>query len=321
MKQIIEIVPNFSEGKDKKIMEKIISPFKNQEGIVLLDMEMDPSYNRTVVTVIGEKEAVIAGIVEAVALASELIDLRKHKGEHPRMGALDVLPIIPIKNISEVECINLSYELGEALYKKTGIPVYFYALSAKRPQCENLPDIRKGEFEGLSEKMKDPYWQPDFGSNIHPSAGAVAVGTRKPLVAFNIDTSSNNRRKVLAIARKIRFSGGGYRYLQAGAARLADRNICQVTMNLTNYQQTALYQAIEAVRMEGKRSGIGILATEIVGLVSSECLLSSLKYYLGLDDDEKLDLSLDEIVELSIKHFQLRGFTKSKIIEYYLDKS
>jgi glutamate formiminotransferase len=320
MKQIIEIVPNFSEGKDLSIMERIIAPFKNLEGIKLLNLEMDASYNRSVVTVIGEKDLVFARILESAEIARDLIDLRRHKGEHPRMGALDVLPLIPIFGISEEECIALSKDLARALYARTGIPVYLYALSAERPQCANLPDIRKGEFEGLAEKMRDPFWNPDFGTAPHPSAGAVAVGCRKPLIAFNIDTDSNDKKKVLNIARKIRFSGGGYRYIQAGAARIAG-NICQVTMNLTDYQQTALYQAIEAVKMEARRYKINITATEIVGLVPKECLVNSLKYYLGLDDGESLDLSLEEITALSLEHFHLRDFQIQKIIEYYLDKS
>lgn len=319
MKQIIEIVPNYSEGKNKAIMEEIIAPFKYLEGIKLLDLEMDASYNRSVVTVIGEVNSVIKGAVESAEIAAKLIDLRFHQGEHPRMGALDVLPVIPIREISDAECVELSYKIGEAIFKKTGVPVYFYAKSAKRPQCENLPDIRKGEFEGLLEKMQDPYWQPDFGSTPHPTAGAVAVGCRNPLIAYNIDTDSTSKKKVLSIARKIRFSGGGYRFIQAGAAKLAEPNICQVTMNLTDYTKTALYQAYEAVKMEALRFGIKITGSEIVGLVPKACLISSLKYYLGKDDDEKLELSLEETVELSKKYLQLRDFSEQKIIEYYLD--
>jgi glutamate formiminotransferase len=321
MKQIIEIVPNFSEGKDLNIMEQIIAPFKNQEGIKLLNLEMDASYNRSVATVIGEKDVVIAKILESATIAMNLIDLRQHQGEHPRMGALDVLPLIPISGIDESECIVLSKELAKALYEKTGIPVYLYALSAERPQCVNLPDIRKGEFEGLTEKMLDPFWKTDFGTTPHPSAGAIAVGCRKPLIAFNIDTDSNDKKKILNIARKIRFSGGGYRYIQAGAARLSERNICQVTMNLTDYTQTALYQAIEAVKTEARRYNVKITATEIVGLVPKQCLLNSLKYYLGLDDSAPLALTIPEITALAIKHFLLRDFNEQKIIEYYLDKS
>ncbi|HHX79473.1 MAG TPA: glutamate formimidoyltransferase [Acholeplasmataceae bacterium] len=319
MKQIIEIVPNFSEGKSKAIMEEVIAPFKGLGGTKLLNLEMDASYNRSVVTVIGEVDSVVKGIVESAEIAVRLIDMREHKGEHPRMGALDVLPIIPIQGISEEECIELSYEIGEAIFKKTGIPIYFYALSRKRPQCENLPDIRKGEFEGLAEKMQDPFWRADYGDVPHQSAGAIAVGCRKPLIAYNIDTDSPSKKKVLRIARRVRFSGGGYRYIQAGAAKLMDRNICQVTMNLTDYTKTALYQAYEAVKMEACRYGIEITASEIVGLVPKDCLLSSLRYYLNKDDDENLDLKLEEIVELVKKYLKFRDFSVEKIIEYYLD--
>ncbi len=319
MMQIIEIVPNYSEGKDKVVMEEIIAPFKKYNGIKLLRLEMDASYNRSVVTVIGEVDSVIKGVIESAEIASKMIDLKLHKGEHPRMGALDVLPIIPIRGISEAECVELSYKIGAAIYEKTGIPVYFYAKSARRSQCENLPDIRKGEFEGLKEKMNDPFWKPDLGKIPHENAGAIAVGCRKPLIAFNIDTDSSSKKKVLRIARKVRFSGGGYRYIQAGAAKLSDRDICQVTMNLTDYTQTALYQAIEAVKMEAHRYGIKITNTEVVGLIPADCLLSSLKYYLHKDEEEDLKLSLNEIIELSIEHFKLRDFSIEKVIEYYLD--
>ena len=318
MEKIIEIVPNYSEGKNREVMEKIIAPFKGLDGIKLLILEMDASYNRSVVTAIGEAVAVMRGFVESAGLAAELIDMGTHRGEHPRMGALDVLPIIPIKGIDEKECIELSYIIGKEIHEKTGVPVYFYAKSAKRPQCEDLPDIRKGEFEGLEEKMKDSFWQPDLGTIPHPTAGAVAVGCRNFLVAYNIDTDSSSRKKVLRIARRVRFSGGGYRYIQAGAAKLEDRNICQVTMNLTDYGKTALYQAFEAVKMEARRYGINVTASEIVGLVPKECLTSSLKYYLGMDEEEELDLNLDETVELAKKFLLFRDFSKQKIIEYYL---
>lgn len=319
MKKIVEIVPNYSEGKNEQIMKQIISPFENQEDINLVKLEMDPSYNRSVVTVIGEASVVLDKMVESAKIATKLIDLTKHKGEHPRLGAVDVTPILPIKNITEEECILLSKELGKRINQETSVPVYLYAKSATRPHTESLVDIREGEFEGLEEKMKDLKWLPDFGSSTpHPTAGAYVVGCRKPLVAFNIDVDSKNRNQVQGIARRVRFSSGGYRYIQAGVAYLEDKDLYQVTMNLTDYEQTALYQAIEAVRMEGKRFGIEILSTEIVGLVSRKCLEDSLKYYLRMPANKKLDLSLEEVVDLSIKYFKLRDFSIEKIIEYYI---
>lgn len=319
MKKIIEIVPNYSEGVNEAVMKKIISPFENVEEIFLVRLEMDASYNRSVVTVIGEANAVIDKMVESAKIATELIDLRKHKGEHPRMGAVDVTPVLPIQNITEEECVELSKELGRKINIATNVPVFLYAKSATRPHTESLVSIREGEFEDLAQKMKDLKWLPDFGdSSPHPSAGVYAVGCRKPLVAFNIDVNSTNRSQVQGIARRVRFSGGGYRYIQAGAAYLEDRGHYQVTMNLTDFEQTALYQAIEAVKMEGKRFGIEILSTEIVGLVSKKCLEDSLKYYLKMPANKKLDLSLEEVVELSIKHFKLRDFSIEKVIEYYL---
>lgn len=319
MKKIIEIVPNYSEGIDKTIMDRVVSPFQNVEDIFLVRLEMDASYNRSVLTVIGEANVVLNKMVESAKIATELIDLTKHTGEHPRMGAVDVIPILPIQNITEDECVELSRDLGKRINDATNVPVFLYSKSATRPNTELLVDIREGEFEGIEDKMEDPKWYPDYGLNKpHPTAGVFAVGCRKPLVAFNIDVDSNNKNQVQGIARRVRFSGGGYRYIQAGAAHLHDRNIYQVTMNLLDYEKTALYQAIEAVKMEGKRFNIEILNTEVVGLVSRKCLENSLKYYLRMPDTKKLDLSLEELVELSIKHFKLRDFSIEKIIEYYI---
>lgn len=318
--KIIEIVPNYSEGRNPLIMDQIVAPFLNQEGIKLVKLEMDANYNRSVLTVIGEAETVMKQMVASAVIASRLIDLRIHHGEHPRMGALDVCPLIPVTNVTEEECMAYSKRLGEEIYKATGVPVYLYSKSSNRENCVNLPDIRQGEFEGLSEKMKDPKWYPDFGPNEpHPSAGATAVGVRPPLVAFNIDVNTKNKKAVLQIARKIRFSGGGYRFIQANPAFLSDKGFCQVTMNLTDYKQTALYQAIEATKMEAKRYNIEMTGSEIVGLVSRECLIDSLKYYLHMDEKEELNLSLDDITRLSIQYFGLHDFSKEKIIEFYTE--
>ena len=319
MSQIIEIVPNYSEGKDSQIMQQIIAPFQNNPLISLVDLEMDASYHRSVVTVIGEVQTVLTKMVESAKIAVKLIDMRHHVGEHPRMGAIDVCPLIPIQNITEQECIDLSRDLAKKINEATNIPIYLYAKSATSEQRLLLPDIRQGEFEGLAKKMTDPNWAPDFGSPVpHVSAGALAVGCRKPLVAFNIDMNSNDKGKILKIARKIRFSSGGYRFIQAGAARLQERHLCQVTMNLTDYEQTALYQALEATIMEAKRYQISIVASEIVGLVPKACLINSLKYYLHLDDDAPLNLTFTEIVDLSKQYFKLRDFSEQKIIEYYV---
>lgn len=319
MKKIIEIVPNYSEGINKEVMDKIVGPFKNIEDIFLVRLEMDASYNRSVLTVIGEASIVLDKMVESAIIATKLIDLNKHIGEHPRMGAVDVIPVLPIQNITEEECIKLSKDLAKRINDATNVPIFLYSKSATRPHTENLPDIREGEYEGLKEKMKDPKWHSDFGANQpHPTAGVFAVGCRKPLVAFNIDVNSNNKNQVAGIARRVRYSGGGYRFIQANAAHLHDRDIYQVTMNLTDYEKTALYQALEAVNMEAKRFNIEILNTEIVGLVSKYCLENSLKYYLRMPDTKKLDLSLEELVELSIKHFKLRDFSIEKVIEYYI---
>jgi len=319
LKKIIEIVPNYSEGRNSEVMKKIISPFENNEDIYLVRLEMEPSYNRSVVTVIGEANTVIEKMVESAKIATELIDLRNHKGEHPRLGAVDVTPIIPLRNISYDECVKLSKELGKKINLATNVPVYLYAKSATRPHTESLVEIRKGEFEGLKEKMHDLKWLPDFGiCTPHPSAGAYVVGCRKPLVAFNVDVNSKKRAQVYGIAKRVRFSSGGYRYIQANVAYLKDKDLYQVTMNLTDFEKTALYQALEAVKMEAKRYDIEILSTEIVGLVFQKCLEDSLKYYLKMPANKPLNLSLEEIVALAINYLKLRDFSIDKVVEYHL---
>jgi len=200
MQQIIEIVPNYSEGKNADIMQKIIAPFQNNPLISLVDLEMDASYHRSVVTIIGEAQTVLRQMVESAKIAASLIDMRRHSGEHPRMGAIDVCPLIPIQNITEQECIDLSRKLAQNINEASQIPIYLYAKSASNEQRSLLPNIRQGEFEGLATKMTNPEWAPDFGeAKPHPSAGALAIGCRKPLVAFNIDMNSNDKGKVLKI--------------------------------------------------------------------------------------------------------------------------
>ncbi len=317
MKQIIEIIPNYSEGKQEAVMKEILAPFQRPE-ITLCKLEMDASYHRSVVSVIGELDAVLDAAIASLQIASRLIDLRSHKGEHKRMGACDVLPLLPIHNITTEELIAISEEFGRRIAEETKIPVYLYALSAKREQCTNLPDIRKGEFEGLQEKMQDPYWHPDFGSpDIHPTAGAIAVGVRKPLLAYNVDVTCSDLAQVKEIAKAMRFSSGGYRFIQAGAVQLEDRY--QVSMNVTDYTKTALYRAFEAVAMEAKRYDAVASGSEIIGLIPKDALLDTLAYYLKKPDKNSLqNLSLDEIVELAVHHLKLYGFTKEKVVEYYV---
>lgn len=282
-KKIVECVPNFSEGKDLEIIEKIVSPFKNREDVELLSCEPDKDYNRTVVTVMGEPEAVKETILKSIEIATELIDLNKHTGEHSRMGATDVVPFIPIRNMTVEETVELSKEVGKEIYERLNVPVFLYEDSASNEERRNLANIRRGQFEGMKDKIKEEKWTPDFGKNeIHPTAGVVAVGARLPLIAYNIDLDTTNVEIANKIAKAIRHSSGGFRYIKAGGVEIKERGITQVTMNITNYKKTPIYRVFETVKMEAKRYGVNVLGSEIVGLAPMDALIESTEYYLGL---------------------------------------
>jgi len=285
MNKIIECVPNFSEGRDLKKVEQIADVFRGKDGVKLLDYSTDKDHNRMVVTVVGEPTAMYKAILEAVGVAVKLIDLRRHEGQHPRLGAVDVIPFIPIKNVTVEEAIALSKDLAQEIWGKFSLPVFLYEKSASAPHRENLAAIRKGEFEGLKEKMLQPDWHPDFGTNApHESAGAVVVGARMPLVAYNVNLNTNNIEIADAIAKKVRFVGGGLRFCKAMGVELKERNIVQVSMNLTDYSKTAIYRAHEMVRMEARRYGVSVVGAEVVGLVPMQALVDSAVYYLGIEN-------------------------------------
>ncbi|MEA1939855.1 MAG: glutamate formimidoyltransferase [Candidatus Caldatribacteriota bacterium] len=293
-KQIVECVPNFSEGKDLKKIKKIVATFQDKEGVKLLDYERDKDYNRSVVTVIGEPDEVKRAVIEAIGVAIEIIDMRKHKGQHPRMGAVDVIPFIPIKNFTIKEAISLSKEVAKIVSEKYKLPVFLYEKSATFPKRENLSKIRKGEFEGMAEKIRQHEWNPDYGPlEIHPTAGVTAIGARKPLIAYNINLDTNNLEIADKIARCIRHINGGLRYCKAMGVELKERGIVQVSINMTDYTKTPLYRAFELVKIEAKRYGVNVLGSEIVGLSPMEALLNSAGYYLGLEN-----FSLEQILEV-----------------------
>lgn len=318
MTKIVECVPNYSISGDEAAMDKITKPFQTTDGVHLVNVEGDTSYNRTVVTVIGAPQAVKAAVVESAKIAMDCIDMRNHHGEHKRMGATDVVPFIPIQDMTVEEAVALSEECAKELYEATGIPVFLYSLSAKREQCTNLPDIRKGEFEGMAEKLKDPYWKPDFGTEVHPTAGVTAVGCRPLLIAFNIDLGTDNRKIAAAIARMIRHSGGGYRFIQAGPVTLEDKGIVQVTMNVTDFTKTSVYRAFEAVKMEAKRYEVEVIGSEFIGLVSMDCLKDIAAYYLHVASKEDVTMELEELVAYVSEQLKLHDFDASKVIEYYV---
>ena len=296
MNKIIECVPNFSEGRDKQKIEAIVDSFRGKRNVKLLDYSNDEDHNRLVVTVVGEPEDVKNAVIEAVGKAVELIDMTKHHGQHPRMGAVDVIPFIPIRNITQDEAVALSKEVAQIVAEQYRLPVFLYEKSASAPHRENLAAIRKGEFEGMAEKIKQEEWKPDFGpSERHPTAGVVAIGARMPLVAYNVNLGTANLEIANSIAKKVRHIGGGLRYCKAMGVALEDRGITQVSMNLTDYTKTAIYRAHELVRIEANRYGVPIVGAEVVGLVPMEALVDTAAYYLGLEN-----FSMNQVLETRI---------------------
>lgn len=293
---IVQCVPNFSEGRDLDKIEKIVNPLRGKEGVKLLNYEADKNYNRLVVTVIGDPQKVKNAVFEAIGVAKDVIDLNVHEGQHSRFGATDVCPFIPIKGMSMDDAINLSKELGEEVASKYNIPVFLYEKAASKPERENLATVRKGEYEGLDEKLLDTNWKPDFGeAKKHPTAGAIAIGARSPLIAYNINLDTKDIEVAKSIAKTIRYSSGGYRYIKAGPVEVPERGITQVTMNLTDYTKTSIYRAFEAVKMEARRYGVNVTGSEIVGLCPMEALIDAASYYLGLEN-----FYLNKVLESSL---------------------
>ncbi len=295
MNKIIQCVPNFSEGRDLDKIEQIVSAFRGKNGVKLLDYSNDEDHNRTVVTLVGEPEPLKASIIEAVGTAIRLIDMTKHEGQHPRMGAVDVIPFIPIKNVNMDECIELSKGVAKALYETYELPSFLYEKSASAPHRENLAKLRKGQFEGMAEKVKEEEWKPDFGVTIHETAGIVAVGARMPLVAFNVNLNTNDIEIANKIAKNVRHLSGGLRYCKAIGIELEDRGIVQVSMNMTDFTKTPLYRSFELIKIEAMRYGVTIVGSEIIGLVPMDALIGTAEFYLGVED-----FSYDQVLEKRI---------------------
>lgn len=295
MNIILETVPNFSEGRDLAIVEQIADCFRGKEGVKLLDYSSDKDHNRSVFTVIGEPGSLRDAVIASAKAALDLIDLRKHKGQHPRMGCVDVIPFIPIKGCDLKDADKVAREVAEAL-GQMGQPVFLYERSASRPNRENLSDIRRGEFEGMAEKMKGEDWVPDFGpQTIHPSGGVTAVGARMPLIAFNVNLNTPDLNIAKAIAKVVRHSGGGLRYVKAMGVMLEDRNLAQVSMNLTDYTQTSVYRVFEMVKSEARRYGVSIAGSELIGLTPVKALVDSAEYYLQMEQ-----FSFDQVLEMRL---------------------
>jgi len=344
MTKIVECVPNFSEGKDNSVIEAIAGAIKAVPGVKLLDVDRGVDFNRTVYTFVGEPKSVLEAAFQSAKIGIALIDMRNHKGEHARMGALDVMPFIPIKGVNQDDCIILSKKFAERMSKELGVPVFLYANSATKPDRIKLPDIRKGEYESLEEKFKDPSFKPDYGKSIFvPKSGATATGAREMLIAYNINLNTNNKTIASKIAGKIRTSGilkkdkngekivgsdgkperipGRFKFVQAGGM-MYDENIAQVSMNLLNFHKVSMHDVYEAVREEADKLNIEVTGSEIVGLVPKEALLFAGKFY---SKKEKIEYADEEkLVEIAIEKLGLSDLysfiSDEKVIDYMVEE-
>ena len=297
MAQIIESIPNISEGRNQEVIEAVVNEVRTTPGCTLLNYSSDPNHNRTVITYIGDAKGVEEASVKLAKKAVELIDLTKHSGEHPRMGAVDVMPFVPIKDASNEDCIELSRVVGKRIAEEADLPVFLYEMSATRPERKNLATVRKGQFEGMAEKVKNPDWEPDFGgARINPTAGVVAVGARPPLVAYNLNLSTSDVQIAKNIAKIIREKDGGLSCVKAMGFMLEDRNIAQVSINMTDYRVTPLYRVTELVKSEAARYGVSVIGTEVIGLCPMKALIDSAEYYLQIEDFSFEDQVLENYI-------------------------
>jgi glutamate formiminotransferase len=293
---LIECIPNVSEGRRPEVVARMADAIRSVPGVRLLDHSSDASHNRSVFTMVGDAAGVEAAVLALFERAVADVDLRTHKGEHPRLGAVDVVPFVPIDGVTMADCVALARKVGATVAGRFGVPVYLYEEASSNPARKNLEDIRRGEFEGLAAKMGTEGWAPDFGSaSPHPTAGASAIGARMALIAYNINLATDRLDVAKKIAAGIRHSSGGYRYVKAAGFALKERGIVQVSMNLTNYEKTPIFRVFETVKREAERYGVQVLESEIVGLIPSAALLSAAEFYLqieGFNADQVLENKL-----------------------------
>jgi glutamate formiminotransferase / 5-formyltetrahydrofolate cyclo-ligase len=280
---IIECVPNVSEGRRAEIVHALTDAVSSVSRVRLLDASSDAAHNRSVLTMAGEAAAIKTAVLALFAEATSRIDLRAHRGEHPRLGAVDVVPFVPIEGVTMADCVALAREVASEVASRFAIPVFLYEDAATRPERRNLEDIRRGEFEGLAAKLASAEWTPDFGpSTPHPTAGAAVIGARMPLIAYNINLATDRLDVAKKIAAAVRHSSGGFRYVKAMGIALEDRGVVQVSMNLTNHEKTPIYRVFDTVRREAERYGVSILESEIIGLVPESALVGAAQHYLQL---------------------------------------
>jgi len=351
MDRVVECVPNFSEGKRKDVIDEIVRAIESVDGVYVITSEMDPDYNRTVVTIVGSPENIVDGVFEGAKVALEKIDMRYHKGEHPRMGAVDVVPFVPIRGVTMEECVELARDFGGRL-GNLGVPVYLYEYAATRPERKNLADIRRGEYEALPEKLKDPEWKPDFGpAEFNPKSGATVTGARKVLIAYNVNLNTDDVALAKRIAETIRTSGkivrdekgnkvlgedgkplripGRLKAVKAIGVLLKEHNIAQVSMNLVDYEITPPHVAFEECKKEAKKYGAEVTGSEIVGVVPEEALVMAGRFYMEKEGKsvENADTTPEgrrKLVDLAVEKLglsQLAPFKpEEKVIEYIVER-
>lgn len=297
MAELIQSIPNFSVGEDPEVVEGLVEIASNAPGVTLLNHSSDTDHNRTGITLMGNRKNIQEVVFQLMKYASEHIDMNEHTGGHPRMGATDVVPFVPLKDTTIEECVEVSKEFAKRVNDELNIPVFLYEDSASTEERRNLSTIRKGQFEQMKEKIKEDQWKPDYGEQeIHPTAGATAVGARMPLVAFNVNLDTENINIAKNIAKIVRHSSGGFKYCKAIGLSLEDRNIVQVSMDIVNYKKIPLYRVLETIRFEAKRYGVGIVGAEVYGLTPAKALIDSAEYYLQLED-------FDDEVQILENHF------------------
>jgi glutamate formiminotransferase len=285
MAKLVECIPNFSEGRNHAVLDALVTVAKSVPGCTLMDVQSDPTHNRSVFTLVGSPEGIEEVSFQLCKKAAELIDMRKHEGAHPRMGATDVIPFVPTIGMTVEECVELSKRVAKRIWEELQIPSFLYEDSATTPERRNLATVRKGQFEGMPEKLLLPEWKPDYGERkIHPTAGITAIGARMPLVAFNVNLGTSDVQIAKKIAKVVRASSGGFKYCKAIGLLLEDRNIAQVSMNMVNYEGTPLYRVFEVIRAEAQRWGVPIIGSEVVGLTPAKALVDCAEYYLKIEN-------------------------------------
>jgi len=303
--QLIECVPNFSEGRRDEVIEAIVEPFRKRKGCALFDYRADKDHNRLVVSLGGEPDSVQEAILEAAKVAISTIDLAQHQGSHPRIGAVDVIPFVPLQNITMEECVDLAHRFGQRYYKETGIPVYFYEEAALKPERKRLEVIRKGQYEALKREIGNPERHPDVGEpTLHPSAGATVIGARKFLIAFNVNLETDDMNVAREIAKVVRSSSGGLRHVKCIGLPLKERGLVQVSANIVDYEEYTLYRVLELIRMEAKRWNVSVKETEIYGMIPAAAIADSMSSYMQISG-----FDLSQVIELRL--LQMLGDTNT----------